>query len=266
MNTATPAAGRPARVLIDGHVHLHPVFEIGRALERARANLEGDAPGWLLLADMPGKSAFDRLLEVGRNGPSAWTVETGGEPAALHALKAGRLALIVIAGRQIGTREGLEVLAIGTRTPLADGLPLDETLARVRAADAVPVLPWGFGKWWGKRGALVDRVLERDDEPFCLGDNGGRLQHGLPPRAFGRAQEHGIPVLPGSDPLALPDEINKLGRYGFVLEGLDPERPATSLKQRLRTLVQPEVFGRREWLWRFCRNQAVMQIRKRRQA
>lgn len=255
-----PASGR---ALIDGHVHVHPMFGIDAFLAAAAANLGGAAPGWLLLADMPGEGAFERL-SAHHDGGRGWTIEAAADPAALYARSGAALRLVLIAGRQLTTREGLEVLAVGTRAALPDGLWLGETVARVREVGAVPVLPWAFGKWWGRRGRALVRLLERPPAFFCLGDNAGRLEFGPEPRLFQLARAAGVPILPGSDPLPRPSEIRKVGRYGFVLADLDLERPAVSLEQRLSGLRhQPPVFGHRDGLWRFSTNQLMMQFRRR---
>lgn len=91
---------------------------------------------------MHGEHYFD-ALRTGQVEPAGWLLTPTLEDRSLSARRQDGQTMILVAGRQLTTREGLEVLAIGTRTPLADGLPLDETLARIRAADAVPVLPWG---------------------------------------------------------------------------------------------------------------------------
>jgi hypothetical protein len=128
------------------------------------------------------------------------------------------------------------------------------------------VLPWGFGKWWGERGRLVDAYLAsaRPGKIF-LGDNGGR-PIGLPaPRQFARAARRGMLVLPGSDPLPRAGEIARIGRYGFVLRlELDLDRPALALKAHLNRLQrQPAIFGRLQSPARFLASQVSLRLRKR---
>ena len=96
---------------------------------------------------------------------------------------------------------------------------------------------------------------------FFLGDNGGRPRVASAPRLFRLAEERGIAVLPGSDPLPFPGQVRKVGGYGFVLTGdVVPERPAAGLKRILAGLTQsPPSFGRRESLPGFVRSQLGMQ-------
>ncbi len=109
------------------------------------------------------------------------------------------------------------------------------------------MIPWGFGKWWFHRGALVEKVVCRSERPgICLGDNAGRPEIAGRPRLFREAEERGIPVLRGSDPLPMPEQVDRAGSYGFLLEeGFDAGRPAESLRRALRALSSPpRTFGR----------------------
>ena len=134
------------------------------------------------------------------------------------------------------------------------------------AAGGLAVLPWGFGKWWGRRGRVLDRFLETADPGrVFLGDNGGRFAGAGEPRQFALARRRSIPILPGSDPLPLAGDAHRVGSYGFVLDGpLDSTRPAAALKARLLALRdQPRGYGRLQPLWHFLANQLGMQWRKR---
>ena len=77
---------------------------------------------------------------------------TNDEAESLTASSKSGQDLSIVAGRQIVTAENLEILALGFDAGLDDGLPIDEVILAVQAAGALCVLPWGFGKWTGKRG------------------------------------------------------------------------------------------------------------------
>jgi len=158
------------------------------------------------------------------------------------------------------------VLALATLEEFPDGLPFHDALARVRWSGALTVVPWGFGKWWFYRGALVESVVCRSERPgICLGDNAGRPDFGGRPRLFREAEARGIPVLPGSDPLPLPEQADRAGSYGFLLtEGFDEQHPAQSLRRTLLALEQqPRTFGRRRDLTGFCRDQFALRLGRR---
>lgn len=261
-----------AYVLVDAHVHVHPGFAGDAFLDAAWENFRKAAValgraevflGCLLLAEMRDSRWF-RQAWHGLDG--AWSFERISEAESLVARRASGESLLVIAGRQIVTREGLEVLALAGDAEVPDGLPFGEALERVRASGALPVLPWGFGKWWGRRGKLVAGALaHRGSAVLFLGDNAGRPAAGGAPRLFQEAQARGVAVLPGSDPLPLPWHTGRAGSYGFVLEGgLSDDSPASDLRRRLRELQgSPRSFGRRVTLPDFLRDQAALRAGRR---
>jgi hypothetical protein len=169
----------------------------------------------------------------------------------------------VIAGRQVVTRERLEVLALGTVAPLRDGESIETTLGAVRDAGAAAVLPWGVGKWLGARGAIVARVLADPQwADVFLGDNGNRLTLGPEPPHLTTARRAGRGVLPGSDPLPLPGEETRVGSYGFAVEvALDTLRPAAALLTLLKSGAAFVTFGRRTALPRFIGRQLALKLK-----
>ena len=232
------------RLLVDGHVHFHENYDEAAFLEAAHANLSRHGPGFptLLLAEMPGQQMFARW----RGGGARWPVTVTREPSSLVLGS----SLLVIAGRQITTAERIEVLAVACIENIANGVALDATIGAIQDAGAVPVLPWGVGKWLGERGRLVANAAARYN--LLLGDNAGRPFGWPRPALF---QQH--VVLPGTDPLWLKTEQERVGTYGFVLEGhFDSDRPAAGVVNALQNLKQsPPVFGNRVGPYGFLRQQ-----------
>ena len=96
----------------------------------------------------------DALARLARDidASDPWTLSsTDEECSALLTMPDGS-ALLAIAGRQVATRERLEVLALGTTRAFEAGRTFPDTLRSVLESDALAVVPWGFGKWWGRRG------------------------------------------------------------------------------------------------------------------
>ena len=187
--------------------------------------------------------------------PPRGTGEIGGAP------------IFIVAGRQSVTAEDLEVLALGTREHIADGLPLAATVEAARRAGALPVLPWGVGKWTGRRGALV-RAAAADQAGFpCLYLADSGVRPGLLPRPtlIAEAERAGRIALAGSDPLDLGAEEGKAGRFGFVAAAeIDAARPFGALADWLaRQRVSPPAFGELERPAAFLHRQLIMQLRKR---
>jgi hypothetical protein len=264
-----PAA---APLLIDTHVHFHACFQRDAFLDAALDNFARGAEelgvsrpftGCLMLAEMAGERYFLRWQRH-EDGVKfgAWDFEPAADPATLIARRRTDGArLLLISGRQVRSREGLEVLGLATLEEFPDGLPFDDALARVRWSGALTVIPWGFGKWWLYRGALVEQVVCRSERPgICLGDNAGRPGIGGRPRLFREAEARGIPVLPGSDPLPFPEQAGRAGAYGLLLtEGFDEQQPARSLRQALRALTAPpRTYGRCRDLTGFCQDQLAL--------
>lgn len=264
----------PATLLIDAHVHLHPGDDPGACLDAAAANLArardalqltGEVTGVLMLTEMAG---VNRFAELAAGGPcGTWRIDRTGEAASLTARRDGAVPLLLVAGRQAATAERLEVLALGTDSPLPDRASLHATLNAARATGGLAVLPYGVGKWTGARGQMVRQIIERDgDDTPLLGDNANRMA-GLPTPALLRdAATRGLPVLPGSDPLPLPGQLQRIGSYGLVIEhDLDPAVPARQLTAMLAGLARPpRRFGRLTSPWAFARTQLAMRMNKRR--
>lgn len=284
MDTLTVADHRPAErqavgvltrtLLVDGHVHLHRPVEPGGLLDAAEANLgrarvrrglDADVPGCLLFVDGAREDAFQHLRTRLAAG-SGWRIRRTREDESLYATRGRTTCLLLIAGCQVRTAEGLEVLGIGTRTRVPDGESLATTLDALRAADAVPVVPWGFGKWWGRRGRLVRRLAEAGEPgSLCLGDNAGRPRRAPVPEPFRRALERGLMVLPGTDPLPLAGRYTRTGSFGFVVDGeIARATPARSFRALLRRVGhQPATFGSRSGTGAALLDQLVLRFMRR---
>lgn len=258
----------PSTIAIDTHAHLRRCFELYAFLDHAAANLTRASPspslGVLMLAQTVSCLPFEELVGLSGAPSGAWAIERTAEPVSLIARHGSGKELVLVAGRQIATRERLEVLSLASTAPIEDGLPTEEAIGAARAAGAIPVLPWGFGKWWGARGGVVRRLLEAfGARELFVGDNGNRPRCSPRPRLFREAERHGILILPGSDPLSLPDQVERVGRYGTLLTAsLDRKRPAAGIEAALRGRRSPfPPFGRRVGMAEFLR--AQIRIRRR---
>jgi len=259
-------------VLVDAHVHVHSCFDATRLLESAVRNFEMGArgvaldtqafTGVLLLTGGQGEGAFSRLALGAAAG--GWQRLDTDDPYAMVLRGRDGRTLIVLEGHQIVTAERLEVLALCCGPSLPDGGGLEETILAVRRAGGIAVLPWGFGKWMFRRGALVAKLLRRSERRVFLGDNGGRPALSWTPRLLRAGQALGLPVLPGSDPLPFPGQEQRVGSVGVVCEAsLSLEEPAASVREWLGALrEQPVRFGRGVGLVAFVRDQGRMQFRK----
>ncbi|SLN55599.1 hypothetical protein [Oceanibacterium hippocampi] len=260
--------------LVDAHVHCYPCFGEVRLFDAARDNfsavggraVDGGVLGWLLYTETARDHHF-RACRDRADGPAQagdWRFETTGEAISLRAVSADGATLGLVAGRQIVTSEGLEVHALGTDREFPDRKPARETLIAVRESGALPVIPWGFGKWWFARGRLLRQLLDERGAlgAFLLGDNGGRPDLLGTPEGFRIAGRSTIPVLPGSDPLPLEGEERRTASYGFRLEGaIDRSLPGAGLLGLMRGLDgSPPTIGRRAGTLEFLISQSRMRL------
>ena len=263
-------------VLVDGHVHLHPTFDEARFLQAAARNfaiaaselgITGPWTGVLVFTEIAGSDRFRDLHgRVGRASGAGWTAEATEEPTSLRVRPAsGRGALTVVAGRQIQTAEGLEVLAFPLREPVADGRPIREVLRETADAGATGMVPWGLGKWWGSRGELVRRMaVEEPGLPFVLADTGHRPGWTPRPQVLEAAEQAGRAVVTGSDPFPFPSEEERAGSCCFELHVREaPAAPAKVIAKAVAGLeASPRRYESRVGTARFVASQLAMQVRK----
>ena len=221
-----------------------------------------DNAGWLLLTESAGMNYFKEFrATAGRYPATRWKFHRTEETDSLIAQSHTNARLLLIAGRQVVTAEGLEILALCCDRDFVDGAPLRATVQAVKAVGAVAVLPWGYGKWWFRRRTQIAEFVRsvRPTDVF-LGDNGGRLPLGFRPRPFRIAESRGIEILSGTDPLPLDSEVKRVGGYGFVIDGrIAISRPAAGMRHLLRTGPnRPMPYGDAISPIAFCRNQLLL--------
>ena len=269
-------------LIVDAHVHIHDRFRLDRLFWSTHQNLSSAAVsfqpakgfnGILLLTESRKANCFATLTSMAKGKrvhPEAytgrWRVSLTGEDVSLRVHHEDQGEFFVVAGRQVVTAEKLEVLALFVAKPIKDGDPIREVITQVEGLGGQPVLPWGFGKWTGRRGAVLEHLLNgAGHRMFCLGDNGGR-PHFLPePRQFRLAREAGTKILPGSDPLPFSTEESRIGSFGCYIDAeVSLSRPAGDLKRIFQTPgVVIRRYGKLETPLRFIRNQVKMQLWKR---
>lgn len=269
-------------LIIDTHVHIHDCFRLDRFFASAHRNLSHAAASFQTAQDFSGVlmltescsanwfAAFVSVAEgkIGHSGmdTGCWRISLSGDGASLRIHDGEQRMFFVIAGRQVVTAEKLEVLALFVTTPIEDGRPIRDVISRVEALGGLSVLPWGFGKWNGRRGAELDQLLRESDRPMVfLGDNGGRPAFLPGPRQFRFAREVGIPILPGSDPLPFGTEDGRAGSFGCCIDAeVSLRQPAEDLKKIFKAPgMAPRQYGKLETPLRFIRNQIKMQLWKR---
>lgn len=269
-------------IFVDAHVHIYDCFDLDVFFDSAMANFQTAAQQcgiknrpfsfMLLLTEGASYNWFQQVvtkIKAGQNINNAlkrWAITLTGGTLSLTACRSDFSGeeIYLVAGRQIITAEKIEVLALFCNTSINDGQPLNETVNTIRQRDGIVVIPWGVGKWLGKRGKILkDFLAGYEGKGVFLGDNGGRPLFWPTPSLFHLAEEKGISVLPGTDPLPLPHEATRVGSFGFFLDHrpLDMTSPAISMRDLLITgqeTLYP--FGRLQDIKSFFMNQLQLRF------
>jgi hypothetical protein len=263
-------------VFVDAHVHIHDCFCMTSFFDAAVKNFQqaslstgytqGRQSFILLLTESAGKNHYNKLGELaekrqtlaGKNGLK-WRLELTSELCTLKAVRADGQSFFLVAGRQVITSENLEVLALITSSLFEEKQPLFQTVQEVRESGSIPVIPWGFGKWIGKRGRILEQFLIKNDKPVFLGDNGGRPCFRPRPRLFSVVEAGGGRVLPGSDPLPLPVEASRVGSFGFTMNTVLSSHVARDLKKCLEDpTISLSAYGAPQKIMPFFKNQLLI--------
>jgi hypothetical protein len=275
----SPASDCSLSILADGHVHIHSCFNLSLCLDAALANfftINPQGSFFLFLTEARSERYFATLCQAAhgdcddpiRLSLGNWTLQLTLEDSSLYAIhRSSQCRLCLISGQQIETSGGLEVLALMTPTSIQGEQPLETVIQAILNQGGIPVIPWGFGKWMGRRGKHLSQFLAQKELPLLfLGDNSGRPVFWSEPFLFKLAKARGLKILPGTDPLPFFSEFQRLGSFGFSLENVqrfDVQRPAASIKQALlNPAIEPKPYGSYEQPHRFIRNQLLMQLFK----
>lgn len=213
-------------MILDAHIHLYPRFETGQVRESMRKALDTGikqtAPEEhvtlvFFLAERRGEELFESWCQ---NDPpqlfesQAASLVNEGSAWRITASELNASSIVIVAGRQIRTASGLEVQAVGLRPDVMnDGLAGNETVRNVMDHGFQAAIPWGVGKWFGRRGKEVKGLMDLFPE-LALIDTAMRPRCWPEPGLIKLAKKEGRPVWRGSDPLDRDGEERHIGRYG----------------------------------------------------
>ncbi len=263
-------------IIIDAHIHIHNCYNLEQFFNSAETNFKKQADklktnffvGVLCLTEISGINVFDKLKNIAEKKENIgnWNIELTKEENSLSVAKEN-FVIFIIAGRQIVTEKKLEVLAIGLKEDYQDGKPIEEVIQHVVNSGAIPIIPWGFGKWFSPRKQILEKIiLQKKTYPIFLGDNGNRpwifKKSTLITLAFSKNK---IPDLPGSDPLPFNREVQKPGGFGFYIDDIiNQDKPFDSIYKIITTTKEQfKTYGKLESLFYFVKNQVAMQLVKR---
>ncbi len=262
-------------IVFDGHTHIYDCYDLDtfvlaafRNLKAVGAQLPADQTisYFLLMAEATDVYYFRTLREMAageKGNTTSWRVDESEESCSLYLFHDDfpSMRVIVVAGRQLITKEKLELLALVSDAEFRDGLELSATVDAVAEAGGVPVCPWGAGKWMGERGKVLEKYLINPHQDFLLGDSGGRPSFWPRPKIFN--QDAGVArILSGSDPLPLESDQTRVGTFGGIIKLDCPEdRPADFLRQQLKNpQVQITPYGQLCGPVLFVKNQIALRL------
>lgn len=288
---------------VDAHVHFHPAFDLSTFLDAAVNNVgqfaktattvstsisDRDLPLSserspsiaLLLAEITGNDPLAEIRKQYDALPKSWQHREHEDGHSITFQRHGKPTIVFIAGRQIVVDVGLELLALCTNHAIQGGQMLEASIEQTLSVGGVPVIPWGFGKWWFRRGRLLREFLLRDDSKAptpttratnnsptkvktLLGDNGCRPSIAGRPSMLQHAETTGFSILAGSDPLALRSHQGRVGSFGSLLsKTIDADHPTEWMRRQLLGLDKsPPTFGHCRSLTQFAADQIRVRMK-----
>ncbi len=268
-------------IFIDGHVHVWPTYDLKLFFEAAFTNFNAVATPLraassslyvLMVAELPGLEMFCTLTEnlkkqeQAGTGPALLRTQPGQGILLSH--KNFSSPMLLVPGKQLVTSELLEVLSFMSVRTISPGLTLPETVNAVLSAKGIAVLPWGAGKWLGKRGSIMKRYLAVSGtgkrRGVLLGDNGNRPWFWPKSGIYRFARLAGTSVLPGTDTLELKHDFQRVGSFGAWLDvNADRQDPLGQLRRLLSSESSRMVpYGKPMGTVNFVRSQLSLRRKK----
>lgn len=229
------------QVIADTHLHFYPCYDPVLGLNTLRKNLSqlaNEAIQIGFLAERHDCHFFRDMVggkQIFTNEPSI-EIKSLGEALLLR--QESFKDLYLFAGRQIITQERLEILALTVDSAIPDGLPAKEVIDLVCEKGGISVLSWAPGKWFFKRGKIVNKLINsHNSTELTIGDTTLRPWCWPTPKLMGMAQKSDFSVLAGSDPLPFAGEENMMGTYASLWNlDFDSEAPVQSIRSYLKTV------------------------------
>ena len=268
-------------ILIDSHVHLYPNYDMFDAFQYGFQNMKNAARKlfgsnnadnfiyiWLLAERADCRFFNNALNDSSLRNNDGIRIEPASDGNTLVVTVSGQKTFYIVAGRQIVTKERLEVLSLASNLNFEDGQrTADDLIMHIIDGGGIPVLNWAPGKWFFHRGKIVQQILEgRSSAHLFIGDTPLRNTLWPEPHLMKEATRRGIRILAGSDPLPFDGEEKYIGSYGFHLTGeFDSDKPGDSIRTLLRDPeTRASFFGKRNNLFAFFLRQSRIMTAKNR--
>lgn len=222
-------------IAVDTHVHLYDCYDIDLFFDSAFRNLaeHGGTVKAVLLAERSDCNHFARLKAEGIAGN--YKFESIRSDCCLKVTGKSGDKMYMFAGRQVVTKERLEILSLLSDAVIEDGHSARDVIMAVKDAGGVPVLTWALGKWMFGRAGIVQAIIEQyKPGELLIGDSYMRPASCPEPFLMRLARNSGLTILAGTDPLPFSGEEKIAGCYASLLQtDIDFADPTGSLRSFL---------------------------------
>lgn len=266
-------------IFIDGHVHIWKKYDLFTFFETAFLNFSSAISKFeysstplclLLFTETPDGYSYSTIVEMAdRNSDLINSHDTisfrhtfNGDAIEIVHTKFP-IKVILVPGYQLVSNENIEALGLFMKEKVEPNLSLKETIASIKSNNGLTVLPWGVGKWLGRRGKLIEKLIQQGESVF-LGDNGNRPKIWPQKGITELAAKYDLGVISGSDPLNLQGGHYTVGSFGSILptwkkEDMSLEQIKTELADRKNELIP---YGTSQNELAFIRSQIALRINK----
>jgi hypothetical protein len=220
------------KVVIDTHLHLYPFYQLDKVFSVLFGNLSKPGNGYIkcaVLTEAGGLNYFRKMKEREISLGPQFSIQVISPKCMM--IKYGTDELFLYPGRQIISLENIEILSLFSDKEFDDHIPARQIIDNINAQGALPVLSWAPGKWFFKRGKLVEQLLkESGPGKLLVGDTSLRPVGWRVPRIIRNAGEIGFGIVCGSDPLPLSGQEKVAGSYATVMDTeINPDDPAKDI-------------------------------------
>lgn len=258
--------------LVDTHAHYYNFCDFETYFNYAYLNMKTAATRMeavsynfvICLLETENSQWFEKLLLIATSSAKLgeWSIKSVDNNQALALTRNENESLIIVPGRQVITAENLEVIIVG----LVKNIPYRKQVnyyVDEFSQSYLVIIPWGVGKWLGKRGKRVSQLLSENRNPYALGDNSGRTRLWSNIRQFKQAKKIGKGILAGSDPLPVTGQFKKVATYGSAITGsIQGKDLYKQIRERLLDTQSGNVktYGKVDGLFDFVVSQFLLRI------
>ena len=232
------------KLIADTHLHIYPFYDVGQALGALIDNLgalDSEASRVGCLTERFDCNIYQQLTETPDSvlgNAYSISVADGALEITRNSDNAG---VTLLPGQQVITAENLEILMLNSAVRISEGATADETVRMILDSGGLPVIAWGFGKWLGGRGKVVEDLVQRfNGNEIAIGDSTMRPVGWPVPGPYKRGKARGIRTIFGSDPLPFNGEEVRPGSYATRIT---LPRENRSIAEVFRSLLQTDFQG-----------------------